>query len=329
MSASQQFIRGMHAVSLMATSQRAKQPILVTGSNRSGSTWVGSMLGLSPALGYINEPLKLKYRAGMCAFEFERWFTYISAENEALYLDAIRRMMAFRFNLRADIQQPQRPHSLAYTFKTFGLWQLYRLFGVQPLLKDPVAVFSAEWFEATFDTKVIVMIRHPAAFVSSLKRYNHTFPFAHFAEQPLLMDRFLSPFAAEIHAQAHQPSDIIDQAILLWNCIYHTVIGYKQRHPDWFFLRHEDVSAEPLHYFQKLYQFCSVELTPTIESRIQQFSSPQNPTEIPLVKGHHHIHLDSKANIQNWKKRLTAEEIRRIYMGTQRVASVFYTDDEW
>ena len=33
------------------------KPILVTGSHRSGSTWVGKMLATSPSVNYIHEPL--------------------------------------------------------------------------------------------------------------------------------------------------------------------------------------------------------------------------------------------------------------------------------
>ena len=34
-------------------------PILVTGSHRSGSTWVGKMLSVAPHVAYIHEPIIL------------------------------------------------------------------------------------------------------------------------------------------------------------------------------------------------------------------------------------------------------------------------------
>lgn len=40
----------------------------------------------------------------------------------------------------------------------------------RPLVKDPFALFSAEWFADNFDAEVIVIVRHPAAVVSSIKR---------------------------------------------------------------------------------------------------------------------------------------------------------------
>ncbi len=59
--------------------------------------------------------------------------------------------------------------------------------GATPLVKDPIALFSAEWLAATFDMRVLVMIRHPAAFAASIRRRGWRHRFADFLEQPLLM----------------------------------------------------------------------------------------------------------------------------------------------
>ena len=41
------------------SSGRTARPILVTGSHRSGSTWLGQMIGASDAVGYIHEPFNI------------------------------------------------------------------------------------------------------------------------------------------------------------------------------------------------------------------------------------------------------------------------------
>ena len=43
------------------------KPILVTGSHRSGTTWVGKMLAATGSVGYIHEPFNLKNRPGICS----------------------------------------------------------------------------------------------------------------------------------------------------------------------------------------------------------------------------------------------------------------------
>lgn len=50
-----------------------QNPILVTGSHRSGATFVGKMLALSPRIGYIDEPFhRVSGIEGI-----NRWFLYI------------------------------------------------------------------------------------------------------------------------------------------------------------------------------------------------------------------------------------------------------------
>ena len=121
------------------------------------------------------------------------------------------------------------------------------------LVKDPIALFSSEWLAETFDMRVLVMIRHPAAFAASIRRRGWRHRFADFLEQPLLMRDVLAPYEAEIRAASDRPPEILDEAILLWNILYGTVAGIQERHPDWAFARHEDLAREPVGRFRDLY----------------------------------------------------------------------------
>jgi len=70
----------------------AKKPILITGSHRSGTTWVGRMLAEAPSVFYIHEPFSVTDppSRGICNAEFKHWFTYITPENESYYYEAIK-----------------------------------------------------------------------------------------------------------------------------------------------------------------------------------------------------------------------------------------------
>ena len=39
--------------------------------------------------------------------------------------------------------------------------------------------------------------------------------------------------------------------------------------------------------------------------------------------------VDSAANVRNWQHRLTADEVRRVRIGTEDVAHHFYADADW
>ncbi len=173
--------------------------------------------------------------------------------------------------------------------------------------------------------QVVVLIRHPAAFASSLKRLGWNFLFAHLLEQRQLMDDYLAPFHDDIARFAGWLPDLIDQVILLWRVMHHVIRRYQQTHPDWVFLRHEDLSREPLPGFRGLCDRLGLEMTRGVRGAIETYTSSENPREAG-EKVVHQLRRDSRANIWNWRTRLRPEEILRIRKGTEDVAPYFYTD---
>lgn len=230
------------------------RPILVTGAHRSGSTWVGRMLAASPRVHYIDEPFHMRHHPGVFGAATPRWFTYVTAENEAPYLEPMQRTLALRFDHRRELESvlrerrnPRTGMRLARGFRTA------RLAGCRPLLKDPVAVFSTPWLVERFDVRPVVVVRHPAAFAGSIVNRGWDHPFRHFLEQPLLMRDHLAPYADDIERAAAEPPSLLRQAALLWRLVYSVVDRYRADHPDWIYVRHHDLAADPLRAFEPLY----------------------------------------------------------------------------
>ena len=202
----------------------------------------------------------------------------------------------------------------------------YRRQRCRPLVKGPLAFFSAEWLHNVFNMNILIMIRHPAAFCSSLKIKNWQFDFKHFLAQPLLMETYLARFADEIRDQAENRKDIIEQAILLWNCIHHTIAVYQKTHPAWLFVRHEDLSRDPLKQFRSIYDAFDLKFTNQVMRKILASSGAHNPVEQQV--GNEFVR-NSQQNIKNWKKRLTAREVDLIRLKTADIAASFYPDETW
>ena len=53
-------------------------PILVTGSIRSGTTWVGKVLGTAPGVAVIHEPFNIDHQLGMFAHRWSHQYTYLT-----------------------------------------------------------------------------------------------------------------------------------------------------------------------------------------------------------------------------------------------------------
>lgn len=306
----------------------SKKPILITGIHRSGTTWVGKMIAESPSVGYIHEPFSLLWcRSGICGAKFDYWFQYISDENESIYYEQIKKTINFSYNLIGEVKEIRCLKDVLRLLGDYGTFLFYRISNVRPLIKDPIAVFSAEWLASKFDMNVIVMIRHPAAFAYSLKRKNWTFRFSNFLKQPLLMKDHLYPFEDKIKEYADKEHDIIDQAALLWNIIHHTIIKYKKKHNDWIFLRHEDIAENPISAFQTIFRKLDIEYSKHIRDVIEEFSNSKNPIE--QFKNNKSLKRDSKSSISNWKTNLAKFEIDRIRAEVEDISIMFYSDDNW
>jgi len=306
-----------------------KSPILVTGSHRSGTTWVGRMLCASGEACYVHELFNVGLPGPRwMPKSFPYWFFYIPVGHDTIYQSDLQKVMELRYPLFRNILRIRSLRHWGRLVRDYFQSQFGRLKGKRPLIKDPIALFSAEWLASKFDMKVVVMIRHPAAFASSLKRLNWQFDFTNWLNQELLMRDLLSPFRDQIYEYARNKKDIIDQAILMWNVMYSVVHRYQQAHPDWIFVKYEQLALNPLEEFRKLYHRCELTWNKKAEKVIMAYSDANNIKEVaPNDPGT--IRRDSRAVSKIWKKRLSKEEIKRIYIGTREVSSLFYDETDW
>lgn len=304
------------------------RPILVTGAHRSGTTWIGKMLAVDPCTAYISEPLNVWHRPGVFRVPIQNWYQYICDENEEAYLSAFNELLEYEYHLWKEIRSIRSLKDflrMGRDFRTFyyGLEE-----GRRALLKDPFAVFSAEWFARKLNFNVVISVRHPLAFVSSLKRLNWSFDFQNLLDQPLLMRDHLESYRSQM--ESAKSEDVIGQAALLWNIIYYTVHAMRtlSLNPDFIVVRHEDLSRDPTTGYRTLYTSLGLDYTHHVEKTILDSSSSENPIELSRKKVHD-VRLDSRANVANWKKRLNQDDIKRVHEMTNEVAGLFYTDAEW
>ncbi len=302
------------------------RPILVTGGHRTSTTWVGRMLAANENVGYLSEPLNVLHRPGVFRATVKHWYTYITTENEAEYLPAFNELLEFDYHVWSEIRAMRSWKDFLRMGRDFHTFYIGSFHGQRPLLKDPFAVFSLPWFAEKLNCQIVVTVRHPAGFASSLKRLNWPFDFKDLLDQPLLMRDHLEPHRKDMQSIA--ADDIIGQAALLWTMIYRVVHETRQRIPSIRVVRHEDLSRDPVANFRQLYNELGLNFTPKVEKTILNSSSSENPTE--LAKGKtHSVKLDSRANMDNWKKRLSTDELNRIRSVTEEVAQLYYPEVNW
>ena len=167
-----------------------------------------------------------------------------------------------------------------------------------------------------------------AAFVASIKAAKWVLHYRTFLEQPALMEDLLADFREEIEAMAGQEDDTLQSAILLWRIIHQQISEWQTAHPDWIFLRHEDLSRDPEAEFRALYDRLGLEFTEKVRRDMQQYTGQQR-SKGPQLYNRARIIRDSRSNILRWKERLSPEEIATIRQAVEPISSRFYTDADW
>lgn len=303
-------------------------PILVTGSHRSGTTWVGEMLRLSTEVVVAHEPFNPNLYSSWFRHPPRCWFQHVHGGNAAEWEKEVARVVLLRPPAFAIARRGRTPRALFRAVETASRARYGRRHGQRALLKDPIAFFAAEWLADRFGTQNIVLVRHPAAFASSLKRLDWQFDFRNFSCQQQLLATDLARFAAEITTATHRRLDVIDQSILLWRVFASQSLSYRDRHPDWTVIRYEDLAADPVGGFSALYGRLGLSWSSAVRSKIEEATGAANVSEVEgTVRGGLHRH--SRKAMWTWLERLTTEEIARVREGTADVASALYSDEDW
>jgi hypothetical protein len=291
------------------------------------------MLAAAPRTQYIHEPFNLHVASLTTPLDY--WYKYIREDDSGSYTSIFSELLRGRYPLRRkllDIRTRNKLLSSGAIRELAGIskeaWRYFqhRKGNARQIIKDPIALFSAEWLSKAFAMDVLVMVRHPAAFCSSIKLKNWRTDFNHFLSQPALLDRYLRNYENRMREQVETPKDIISNAALLWNCTHHTISLYQKQHPDWLFVKHEDLSVDPIDKFRRIYDALGLEFTRDVKEAISDSSGPHNTIE---QKVESEFVRNSRENISNWKRRLTELEVDQIRTATSGVWPLFYTEDEW
>ena len=308
-------------------------PLLITGMTRAGTSWLGKMLAASGSVVYINEPLNVRHPNGLLLNAGPRHrYEYITRENESEFLDSFRKLLQLGLPIWTTIwsrySAPDRLRAIRYS----GDFLAGRLRHRRPMLDDPFAVFSAEWFSTALNCQTVIIVRHPAAIVSSRKGLGWKIDFRDFLNQPLLMRDWLHPFRVEMETMLATPDDIIGQGSLLWRMIYYAVWETKRRFPWIHIVRHEDLSMNPVAEYARLYKQLGLHFSPRVQRTIECSTSGKVEAKAFSWSGFSRTSfqpMDSRSNVKRWQQRLTSDEIARILELTRDIACLYYSDQDW
>ena len=276
--------------------------ILLSGSNRSGSTWVGDILNYDNEYRLIAEPFN-NGQVEMC------------------------RHFPLRPYLRSENDDPKflEPATTIFTGRARGPWidsVNRRVVCTKRLIKDVRSTLMLKWVHRHFPgMPIILLMRHPCAVAHSrvVLRWDNDLR-SMFLSQNELMEDFLNPFRDAMEKAKSE----FETCILNW-CVENYVPLQEFARGQIFVMFYERLCTSPEAEIKRLFEFVGKPYNPVVLDRLWR---PSLTARKRPQKGEVSAIVSGESLIDGWRKSTTSEQVRRAVeivgmFGLDRI----YSDD--
>jgi hypothetical protein len=223
--------------------------IFLLGHDRSGSSWIGSMLGLAEKTIYLHEPIN------ETASNIGNWALYHS------YLQAGTHSI---------------PHENIYDFATRGigvrnlkLSECRQVIFHNPkiIIKETGGMLLGNWFQNRYGGKIIALFRHPAPLILSnikMSSANADMWLQRFMKQ----DEIVSMREIRKGLSKIKTTTIVEKFAVVYCIRYKILIGQLEQNPQWIQIFYEDFCLNPEGEFEKLFNNVGLKFSENVRLRI-------------------------------------------------------------
>lgn len=304
----------------------SKNLIYVGGINRSGSTWTGNVIGKSKKVRYLHEPFHP--RRNHNGNPFRDFFQYLNpnekGEIERKLKKYLNKICTFRIPKLYDVKDTRNSKKVSFFYHPYS-FMVSKLRKEIPLIKDPPSILLTEWLDKNYKAKILITIRHPAAFVYSSKKQNWHYGMNTFLNQTNLMKDYLSGFREELEKEVRykQVEFSVRNSVLFWRVIHHILLEWQRKHSNWFFCRHEDLLENPMAKFEEIFQYLEIPMDQNVVAYIESSTNVKGEDKELRLK------RDRKKLRKEWKTKLSEEEIEYIKIKSVKEWKGFYGEADW
>lgn len=308
---------------------RIKNWIFVTGAPRSGTTFAGLVLSRPWSVDYIHEPFNPD--CGIAGIDRRYVYVPSGGEQDDLYRQAVRRLLTYSISLRTAYYKRDTPLKRAAkrvvgSRGPFHL-RLARLnpFGRSAVVKDPIGCLLTEFLAREFGFHVLVLLRHPLAFVASTRRLGWDVN-AHLADvisQRVLLERY---FEAADPILSWRPSDAIDAAALLWRALNKVLLVQAAAVPAVLLRTHESLSINPLGQFRNIFDAFQLPWSNRVRQYVETNTASTNPGEARR-NNVQDFSRNSAALLELRVNQIDPVDRRRVFNLVRDIAEPFYSAD--
>lgn len=303
--------------------------VLISGSGRSGSSWLGKLFDASPNVHYRHEPDNTNVFP---------WFKNIPSrintnQNEEALIPQFSKALEDSF-------WHQHKHFIAPPFFTKDFvdttaWQLMRFFlrvcnktvGWKPLVPIPDAFFKAPMNEIHFVVKTVTsnfrlewiiqnfpqiqnicIIRHPGGYIQSFLSGAKKGKISGFGSKQRL-DKAVLPFLCEQHtifADAYNNGSEFERELIYWVVSNETpFLRIPDAEKKIKVVVYEDLCTDPLNVMKEIYSYCDIPFSESVQNFIQTSTSTHQD-------GYYDVCKDPTVTANKWKTSLDKEQLKLI-----------------
>ena len=304
--------------------------IFVTGMIRSGTTFLGTVLSHPLSVDYIHEPFNGAYtlpeRIALRPRYVRPGDTSLAASR---FREQARKLFSYDIGMRSA-QYDGDPVGRAFIKKIVGSRGPFHLrlakanpFHNTALIKDPMGGLVTEFLYREFGVRPVVIVRHPVSLAASLSRLDW-FPQTYdFQLQPDLIDDYLSDESDTL--ERTWPNRMLE-SMAHWRLLYRVLLEQARRHGDWVIITHEELSAQPMTVFERLYDDLNLPWSASVAAKVQSLT--QGNGKAHAADGRvQDFHRDSAKIFEMRRDAVPVEVRQQIFDITSDVALQLYSRD--
>jgi len=270
--------------------------IVLAGSGRSGTTWLGNIIAADWSFRTIFEPFDArKVPEAKAAGIPLRPYCSLGEGCPTLY-NFTQRALAGKLRNRWVDKQGRR----------FWAWRF--------VLKTIRATLLLAWIDENFHPPIVYLIRHPGAVVASRCHSNWETHLDVFLSQPTLMRDHLSPYEDVIKSAGTE----VQKHTVMW-CIENVIPLKQSPHYDWIFCTYEHLYTEPLKEAHRLLSRLGLKETRARLRAIQKLSHATHKESALRTGG---------SVLTEWKKELPAKDVADMKAILREFGIALYSVDE-
>lgn len=302
-----------------------REPVVVTGAHRSGTTLLGDILGNAENTWNVWEPFNRHWGLAPVSIAYPYLTAADTEDARLLALKSYLTSGRGRWSVKEGPAGPSRPraHAAIKTLKRRSLWLRNR--SAVPVVKDPFVLLSLNALQPGLTSRtVVVSVRHPCSWISSLRRMSWP---AGPELNDLISQRALyeEHLADRLPARDWRTADDLTAGAVAWTCLYGMVLEQVRMGAKILMVPLEGFAQDPVSVMRVM--FDSVGLAPpsTIEDLAVRYTESDR-TVTPDSSTKHLLQRDSKGLSDAWKSKLAATEIARVREITEPVFGALYSD---